>query len=163
MNKQIYLGNTALNSKQLDVDGRFVDIQGEKFYKISNYNHMPDFFMTIVSDSDHWLFISSNGSLSAGRKDRDNALFPYYTVDKIHDYCGITGSKSIFQVEKSDKVFLWEPFSKELAAIYNIERNLYKSEYGNNVIFEEINHDLEVTFKYGWYFSEEFGNPHSSD
>jgi hypothetical protein len=157
MNKQIYLGNTALNSNQLDVDGRFIDIQGEKFYKISNYNYMPDFFMTIVSDSDHWLFISSNGSLSAGRKDRDNALFPYYTVDKIHDYCGITGSKSILQVEKADKVFLWEPFSKELAAIYNIERNLYKSEYGNNVIFEEINHDLEVTFKYGWYFSEEFG------
>ena len=157
MTKQIYLGNTALNCNKLDVDGRFVDIQGEKFYKISNYNHMPDFFMTIVSDSDHWLFISSNGSLSAGRKDRDNALFPYYTDDKIHDYCGITGSKSIFQVENSDKVFLWEPFSKELSSIYNIERNLYKSEYGNNIIFEEINHDLEVTFKYGWYFSEEFG------
>ena len=55
-------------------------MQEEGIIKISNYNRMPDFFMTFVSDSDHWMFISSNGSLSAGRKDRDNALFPYYSV-----------------------------------------------------------------------------------
>ena len=71
---------------------------------------MPDFFMSIVSDSDHWMFLSSNGSLSAGRKDRDNALFPYYTDDKIHDYNGITGPLTIVLVEKDGKTFLWEPF-----------------------------------------------------
>ncbi len=118
---------------------------------------MPDFFMTIVSDSDHWMFISSNGSLSAGRKNRDNALFPYYSVDKIDDFCGITGSKTVFLVEKAEKTFLWEPFSKELASVYQVERNLYKSEYGNKIIFEEINHQLDIAFQYAWYNSEKFG------
>jgi len=65
--KDIHLGNTKLHPKNKEVRGQFGDIQGEKFFKISNYNEMPDFFMTIVSDSDHWMFISSNGSLTAGR------------------------------------------------------------------------------------------------
>ena len=62
----IYLGNAEINTGRQDVEGQFVEIENEKFYKISNCNEMPDFFMTIVSDSDHWMFISSNGSLSAG-------------------------------------------------------------------------------------------------
>jgi hypothetical protein len=155
--KAIYLGNAEINPNKRIVEGGFVEIQNEKFYKISNCNQMPDFFMTIVSDSDHWMFISSNGSLSAGRKDRNNALFPYYTVDKIHDYKGITGSKTYLLVGKDAKTYLWEPFSDESGKIYSIERNLYKSIYGNKIIFEEINNDLGVCFRYGWYFSEKFG------
>jgi len=158
MNKKaIYLGNAEVNSNEPPVRGGFVEIDNEKFYKISNCNQMPDFFMTIVSDSDHWMFISSNGSLSAGRKDRNNALFPYYTVDKIHDGKGITGSKTYLLVSKDGKTYLWEPFSDESEKIYSIERNLYKSIYGNKIIFEEINVDLGVGFSYGWYSSERFG------
>lgn len=155
--KSIYLGNAELNSGDQDVKGEFVEIQNEKFYKISNSNQMPDFFMTIVSDSDHWMFLSSNGSLSAGRKNRDNALFPYYTVDKIHDSKGLTGSSTCFLIHKNEKTYLWEPFTDESEKIYAIERNLYKSIYGNKIIFEEINVGLGVGFQYGWYNSEEFG------
>ena len=155
--KAIYLGNTVVNCSRQEVKGEFVEIQNEKFYKISNYNMMPDFFMSIVSDSDHWMYISSNGSLSAGRKDRNNALFPYYTVDKIHDYRDLTGSKTYLLVGKDAKSYLWEPFSVESEKIYTIERNLYKSIYGNKIIFEEINLDLGVGFQYGWYNSEKFG------
>ena len=155
--KTIYLGNAIVNCNRQEVKGEFVVIEDEQFYKISNYNLMPDFFMTIVSNSDHWMFISSNGSLSAGRKDRNNALFPYYTVDKILDYRDITGSKTYILVNKDDKIFLWEPFTTESEKIYTIERNLYKSIYGNKIIFEEINLDLGVGFKYGWYNSEKFG------
>ena len=157
MKKNIYLGDTNLKSEEAQIEGGFVTIQDEKFYKIGNYHQMPDFFMTIVSDSDHWMFISSNGSLTAGRKNRDNALFPYYSDDKIHDYSGITGSKTIVLVEKAEKTFLWEPFSKELGGIYNTERNLYKSIYGNKIIFEEVNIDLGVGIRYSWSFSEKFG------
>ena len=155
--KDIYLGNAKINYNSAKVDGRFVEIENEKFYKISNSNQMPDFFMTIVSSSDHWMFISSNGSLSAGRKDRNNALFPYYTVDKIHDTRGITGSKTYLLVGRDEKTYLWEPFSPESEKIYDIQRNLYKSIYGNKIIFEEINVDLGVGFRYGWYNSEKFG------
>ncbi len=156
-NRTIYLGDTLIKSGENEINGKFVDIQNEKFYKISNFHRMPDFFMSIVSDSDHWMFISSNGSVSAGRKDRDNALFPYYTVDKIHDYRDLTGSKTFLLVGKNGKTFLWEPFSTESEKIYAIERNLYKSIYGNKLIFEEINLDLGVSFQYGWYNSEQFG------
>ncbi len=155
--KDIYLGNAKINYNRPKAEGRFVELDNEKFYKISNSNQMPDFFMTIVSSSDHWMFISSNGALSAGRKDRNNALFPYYTVDKIHDSRGITGSETYLLVAKDGKTCLWEPFSTESEKIYTIERNLYKSIYGNKIIFEETNVDLGVGFRYGWYTSEKFG------
>jgi len=155
--REIYLGSTSLNDKNLAVKGEFISIQKERYFKISNFNRMPDFFMTLVSDSDHWIFISSNGSLSAGRRNRDKALFPYYSDDKIHDYCGITGSITICLVESKGRTSLWEPFSKQLAKIYRIERNLYKSVYGNQIIFEEINHDLGLSFRYSWSNSEQFG------
>ncbi|PLX13936.1 MAG: hypothetical protein C0597_10800, partial [Marinilabiliales bacterium] len=155
--KNIYLKDTLLDSEKKEVRGQFSEIDGEKFYKISNYDQMPDFFVSLISATDHWLYISSNGSLSAGRKDRDNSLFPYYTEDKIHDYKGITGSSSYFIVEKADKNYLWEPFATKCITVYSIERNLYKSVYGNKIIFEEINHDLEIKFQYGWYNGDKFG------
>ncbi|PKQ63890.1 hypothetical protein BZG02_07715 [Labilibaculum filiforme] len=153
----IYLGDTSLNYSEAEVEGKFVELHNEKFYKISNSDQMSDFFMSIVSDSDHWMFISSNGSLSAGRKDRNNALFPYYTVDKIHDYIDKTGSKTILLVEKAEKALLWQPFSKDQLHIYKIERNLYKSIYGNKLVFEEVNFDLGLSFQYSWSNSEKFG------
>jgi hypothetical protein len=157
MNQQIFLGQTPLQNNQSDIQGGFVTLENEKFYKISNYQQMPDFFMTIVSVADHWMFISSNGSLTAGRKNRNNALFPYYCVDKIHDYYDISGNKTLVLVTRNGKKQLWEPFSKKLEHVYHIERNLYKSIYGNKIIFEEVNHDLGLSFQYGWYFSDSYG------
>ena len=155
--KEIYLGENRMNISAQNVEGNFVEIENEKFYKISNYNQMADFFMTIVSDSDHWMYLSSNGSLSAGRKNRDSSLFPYYTVDKIHDYKGKTGSFTLALIEKGDKSFLWQPFSDEAEKVYRIERNLYKSIYGNKIIFEERNLDLELCFQYAWCNSDKYG------
>jgi len=155
--REIYLGNTNLCSSKTEVEGKFVEQNNEKFYKISNYDQMSDFFMTIVSDSDHWMFISSNGSLSAGRKDRNNALFPYYTDDKIQDYKGITGSTTVILVEKDNLTYLWEPFTSESSKVYKTTRNIYKSIYGNKIIFEEINLELGLSFKYQWANSEQFG------
>jgi len=58
MNKnKIYLGNTILNRPSEEINGQVVELNGEKFYEISNYDQMPDFFMTIVSDSDHWMYM----------------------------------------------------------------------------------------------------------
>src|SRR6476646_6079649 len=74
------------------VRGEHVQFEGEDFYRISNYDRMRPFFMTAVSDADHWMFISSNGGLTAGRRTADLALFPYYTDDKIRDMAEATGS-----------------------------------------------------------------------
>jgi len=146
--------NTDFNHQ---VKGELVTLVDESYYKISNSHTMRPFFMTIVSDSNHWMFISSNGGLTAGRKNAEYALFPYYTDDKITDLAETTGCKSIFHITKNDKKRLWEPFSERQAGLYNIKRNIYKNIFGNKVIFEEINEDLEVSFKYQWNSSDEFG------
>ena len=138
-------------------EGSFVDLRGERYYRIAHYDAIPPFFMSIVSDSDHWLFISSNGGLTAGRKDPDHALFPYYPDDRIHDGCEHTGSKTIIRVMGDGGVVLWEPFSGQLERRHHVSRNLYKSVYGNKIIFEEVNHDLALTFSYGWMTSQRYG------
>jgi hypothetical protein len=155
--KPILTGKTVLLAGQNQVAGAYVELQSELYYKISNYDQMPPFFMSIVSSSDLWMFISSNGGLTAGRKDPDHALFPYYTDDRIHDSKETTGSKSIFFVTKNKKTYLWEPFSQRYEGIYRIKRNLYKNVSGNKLIFEEINQDLRVTFRSAWFNSELYG------
>lgn len=153
----IYIGKTPANFSNKEVSADQVIFEGEVFYKISNFNKMRPFFMSIVSNSDHWMFISSTGGLSAGRKNSDYSLFPYYTDDKITESSEHTGSKSIFIVSKAEKNYLWEPFSKRQDGVYKISRNLYKNTYGNKVIFEEINHDLNLSFTYQWNSSDTYG------
>ena len=145
------------NIQEKEVKLKQVIIDNESYFMISNSDSMRPFFMSIVSDSNHWMFISSNGGLSAGRKDSENALFPYYTDDKITESAEITGSKSIFLVSKNNKTEIWEPFSYRYEGVHKITRNLYKNTYGNKVIFEEINHDLSLTFSYQWNSSSQFG------
>ena len=84
-------------------------------------------------------------------------MFPYYTDDKITEGFYSTGSKSIFHVLKDGEKYLWEPFSDDLKGIWRINRNLYKNETGNLILFEEVNEDLNLTFHYSWQFSEKFG------
>ena len=83
--RQIHIGKQLLQQNQSEVSGKYVRIEGEEFYQIANYDQMKDFFISVVSDSNHWMFISTRGGLSAGRIDAQNALFPYYTDDKISD------------------------------------------------------------------------------
>ena len=151
------MSNTIAKNPAVEVKGELVTINNESFYKISNSHTMRPFFMTIVSDSNHWMFISSNGGLTAGRKNAEFSLFPYYTDDKITALAETTGCKSIFRITKDNKTQLWEPFSERQAGLYNIKRNLYKNIYGNKIIFEEVNEDLNISFTYEWNSSDEFG------
>lgn len=139
------------------IKGELMNFENESFYKISNSDKMRPFFMSIVSDSNHWMFISSNGGLTAGRKNAESSLFPYYTDDKITESSDVTGSKTIFQIYKKGKTLIWEPFSIRQMGLYKTSRNLYKNSYGNKVVFEEINHDLDLTFRYRWNSSNQFG------
>ncbi len=135
-----------------------VQIEGENYFRIANSDAMRPFFMSIVSDANHWLFIASNGGLSAGRKNAENALFPYYTDDKITESAEITGNKTILLVHKGGgEVQPWEPFSERYEGRYRISRNLLKSTYGNKILFEEVNRDLELTFRYQWSLSDAYG------
>ena len=157
MSSIIFSDKTKNNSNADVVKMDSVQINNEAYFKISQSDQMRPFFMSIVSDSDHWMFISSNGGLTAGRKNSEFALFPYYTDDKITESVEITGSKTILRVSTSNGLKLWEPFSIRSQDKYQITRNLYKNTYGNKVIFEEVNHDLEVTFRYQWNSSDLYG------
>jgi hypothetical protein len=148
---------TALKPEFANADGMPVTLEGEDFYKIANYDRLRPFLMTVVSSSDLWMFISSAGALTAGRGDPDGALFPYYTEDKIHDSAENTGSKTIVIVEREGADRVWEPFSIRSEGRYRICRNLYKNFCGNKLIFEEVNQDLGVSFRYGWFSSDAFG------
>jgi hypothetical protein len=132
-------------------------IDNEVYFQISEVDQMRPFFMSIISPSNHWLFIGSNGGLSAGRKDPENALFPYYTDDKIIESAEITGSKTIIRIHKNGSLRIWEPFSVHFAHEYKLTRNLYKNALGNKILFEERNHDLALTFQYQWCSSDRYG------
>ncbi|MDP2234939.1 MAG: hypothetical protein Q8J88_00775 [Bacteroidales bacterium] len=155
MNKTSNVKSDKKGSKVVDMC--MVEHENESYYKISNHDEMRPFFMNIVSNSNHWMFISSNGGLTAGRKNPEFALFPYYTDDKITEFAEITGSKTIFQIHHNDEINVWEPFSERYDDKYDLSRNLYKNIYGNKIIFEEINHDFGLTFRYQWNSSNLFG------
>lgn len=144
-------------TKDINVKLEPVTIDNKAYFKISNSNRMRPFFMSIVSDSDHWMFISSNGGLTAGRKNSEHSIFPYYSDDKITESSEITGSKSIFQVTKNGEKYIWEPFSIRFQDNYNTRCNLYKSVYGNSVIFEEENLDLDLVYRYEWCSTDKYG------
>jgi hypothetical protein len=135
------------------VRGGLVDIDGETYYRITGYDTLAPFLMSLASDSDHWLFISSTGALTAARAAPDHALFPYYTDDRIHDSRADTGGRTIMRVDGTR----WEPFGPRHDGVHRISRNLYKSTVGNSVHFEEVNHDFTLTFAYEWTTSERFG------
>jgi hypothetical protein len=155
--KQVFIGDTPISKATGKITGEFITIEGESFYKISNVGQMSPFFISMVSDEDHWMFISSNGALTAGRKNPESALFPYYTDDKIHDSVETTGSKTIIRAEVRDKTYLWEPFSNNYRGAYQIQRNLYKNVLGNKILFEEINESLGLQFSHSWLNSKEYG------
>jgi hypothetical protein len=145
------------NTTQKKASIEQVIIDKEAYFKITDSDTMRPFFMSIVSDSNHWMFISSNGGLTAGRKNSDYALFPYYTDDKITESTEITGSKTIFRVDHKGESKIWEPFSIRNEGVYQTSRNLYKNIFGNKIIFEEINHGLSLIFRYHWNSSNAYG------
>ena len=154
--REIYWGDSRIKHASNGGDGKIVYRDGEAFYKISNYQKMLPFFMSVVSGTEHWMFLSSSGGLTCGRRNPDNALFPYYTDDKIHDANWTTGSKTALLVEKEGRVYLWKPFIKGVAA-YSLQRNLYKNFLGTRLIYEEVNQDLSLAFSYCWSSSDRFG------
>jgi len=154
--REVYWNESPVRRATEGGTGGIVQHDGEPFYRIHNYHVMPPFLISLVSGTEHWMFVSSAGGLTCGRRNPDHALFPYETDDKIHDSCATTGPLTALLVEDRGKTRLWQPFLGNLSP-YGIERNLYKNLPGNRLIFEEINHDLDLVFRYGWSVSERYG------
>ena len=140
------------------VGGSFVELKGEQFYGIKNYDRMSPFLMSIISSGDLWMYVSSNGGLTAGRICAENCLFPYETVDKLHHCHPYTGPLSLVRCfEESGSMQLWHPFADEYVLKNACRRTLYKHVVGNHVVFEEIDDELGLKFSYSWQTSRQFG------
>ena len=138
--------------------GAFTSLDGEPYYRIAGYDRMPPFLMSIPSDTDLWMFLSSAGGLTAGRVDPDGSLFPYETVDRLHDAHHHTGPITLLRVRRGAAAgSLWQPFAEPAGENGQLERNLYKNVLGNRVVFEEIHHGLALAFRYRWSACDEFG------
>ncbi|MBE6320135.1 MAG: hypothetical protein E7075_04120 [Bacteroidales bacterium] len=130
--------------------GHYIDIHGERFYCIYHYDHMQPFFISLASDTDLWMYISSTGGLTCGRRNPEQVLFPYYTDDKITENYEQTGPKTILRVHTAQGTQLWEPFSSRQMGTYHIIRSIAKSVTGNRLLFREENVDLGLIFSYEW-------------
>ena len=126
---------------------------GQEYLVIENLEHMDPFFLNIVGPSNHWLFCSSDGALTAGRESSETSLFPYYTVDKIIDNWNTTGPWTALVTDGK----LWNPFRPSIALMTPTTRRIMKSPQGDEVVFDELHQDLELRFNYRWQFSKKFG------
>jgi len=127
---------------------------GNDFLSILRAEEMEPFFISLTSDSDVWAFVSSTGALSAGRGSPEEAFFPYYTVDKIHDSYGITGPVTFIRLNNGE---LWEPFNPKVPLNSEGTRHVDKSVAGNILRFGEERKDIGLTFFYSWQISNRFG------
>lgn len=140
-----------------NAEGPFEVRDGDDAYRISRYDQMAPFLMSVVSDSDHWMYLSSRGGLTAGRVDEENSLFPYETDDRLHVAYGVTGPLTILRIHTDHKeVAIWRPFDPRQSDD-RFERSLTKSVVGNWFEFEEIDHQLGLAFAYRWSTSDRFG------
>ena len=138
---------SSVNSQSTNQDsdaviGGYVTLDGEDYYRIANSHLMPDFFMSLVGAGDHWMFISSNGAVTAGRQNADQALFPYGADDQISSARGDNGPTTLVRMTIDGQPHLWEPFAPHSAGADRFRRNLYKNPLGNKLIFEEVNETL---------------------
>ena len=153
----VFLGSHQLAESESVPSGRLVEHGAETYYAIERAEGLRHFLMSVVSDSDHWLFVSSNGALTAGRRNVKFALFPYVTEDKLTDSAAVSGPHTALVVQRAGVARLWEPFRETSELVYRTSRTLEKSTLGNKLRMGELNADLEVAFSYGWSTSHEFG------
>lgn len=148
-----------------EAKGFFVELDGEPFYKIENFDAMQDFFMTLTSGSDIWNFLWAQGGITAGRRNSDSSIFPYSTCDKLSDGKNSTGALTIIKIIRDGgRGRFWQPFASLLsqgadhyAENLHVKRNLYKNLNGSKVWFEEINVLEGLAFRYGWTSSNRYG------
>ncbi|MDH5422764.1 MAG: hypothetical protein OEY55_13255, partial [Acidimicrobiia bacterium] len=135
--------------------GGLVRLEGKDYYRIDGVEHMEPFLMTVVSDTDLWLFISSTGTLTGGRVDADHAFLPYETDDRLHRASEVTGPVTIIARVVDGQREVWRPFGRELAD--QSTRAISKSVLGDRIVFEEHNHAWGLLFRAAWKPSRKYG------
>ncbi|MFM7205073.1 MAG: hypothetical protein ACKO4T_00170 [Planctomycetaceae bacterium] len=128
----------------------FTPLDGEPHVSIRDVDRLPPFLMNVVGNGDVWMFLGSNGGMTAGRRDPDLAVFPYQTVDKLLAAPEASGPVCLIESEGT----LWEP-GRGVAA--GGGRHLHKHLCGTSVVFEELHEPLGLRLRWRIASSDEFG------
>ncbi len=137
--------------------GRVIERGEDSYYRIDDYDAVPPFLVSLTSPANHWMYLSTTGGITAGRKNADHAIFPYTTSDRVADSATTTGGVTVLLVQHDGYQLRWEPFSRALDGIYTVRRSVEKSAAGNIITFEENNLDLGLTFRQTWTSSPRYG------
>jgi hypothetical protein len=132
------------------------DRAGKAYYRIDHVEGYAPFLVSLVSPKDHWCFIASNGGMTAGRRSPTEALFPYYTQDKLIDFADVSGPFTAIQIRRpgKPKPTLWralDPRSRKAS------RSLEKSLDGTRLVFTETCPTHPLTLEVSWGTSARFG------
>ncbi len=131
------------------MQGRFVDDDGQTWYRIDGYDDAAPFFVALASDSDVWAFVSTAGSLAAGRRDAEGAFFPYETVDRIHRRWEHTGPRTWIRIHDDERSELWQPFAPHLDG-HAAARSVWKNLSGTRLRFREEHASGRLSFEHEW-------------
>jgi len=137
------------------VTGGLVEVDGERWYRIDRVERMAPFLMTVVSDSDLWMFVSSAGPLTAGRRDADHALLPYETDDRLHRAVGVSGPVTLLTREVDGRHEVWQPFARRPEA--GCTRSIAKHVRGDALLLEEVNPAWGLSVRTTWEPSRSYG------
>jgi len=109
--------------------------------------------MTVVGDTDLWLFLSSAGAFTAGRVQADRCLFSYETDDRLHELGGLSGPVTAIRFDDGR---LWTPLRGPDAGA-GARRTLRRSPVGDLVQLEETDSATGLRFRVELTLSDRFG------
>ncbi len=144
-----------MTQRDAEVTGGLVEVGGQRWYRIDGLEQMEPFLLTVVSDSDLWMFVSSAGPLTAGRVDADRAFLPYETDDRLHRAVGVTGPVTLLTRPTEAGRELWQPFARRPTP--GCTRSLVKHELGSALLLEEVNADWGLRVRITWEPSRSYG------
>ena len=133
--------------------GSFISRDATTLYEIRNAEQMSPFLMTIVGDTDLWMYLSSAGSFTAGRVQPDRCIFPYETDDRLHELNGLAGPLTLIRFEDGR---IWRPMDKRFDGA-GATRVLRRSLVGDMVELEETDSRSGVVFRVQMSLSDTFG------
>jgi hypothetical protein len=142
-------------TRMAEATGGLAEVDGERWYRIEGLERMEPFLLTVVSDSDLWMFVSSLGPLTAGRVNADRAFLPYETDDRLHRAVGVTGPVTLVTREVDGHREVWQPFARRPAD--GCTRSLAKHELGTALTIEEDNADWGLRVRTTWAPSRAYG------
>ena len=123
--------------------------------RIDHLEKMPPFLVSLSSEDNHWMFVSSNGGLTAGRESPAKSLFPYQTEDKLTQLAHCNGPVTVVRWRGEDGSHgFWRALDPHRP---EGERSLHKTLDNTRLHFREFLPGKDWTFSATWGFSRRFG------